>query len=84
VAEVLPALAVFNDDGQPETVKYHLLPSFLLNEYQRQQKTIVAQAEQMAALRQDVDNLKTLLARLNPRRTAQPAALRQSADAHKH
>ena len=30
VAEVLPDLAVFNQDGSPETVKYHLLPSLLL------------------------------------------------------
>jgi hypothetical protein len=86
VAEVLPDLAVFNQDGTPETVKYHLLPSFLLAGYQQQQQTIAAQAgqiaaqaaqarqqqtviqaqaEQMAALRQDVDNLKTLLARLD-------------------
>jgi hypothetical protein len=46
VAEVLPALAVFNKDGQPETVKYHLLPSFLLAGYQQQQRIIQAQAEQ--------------------------------------
>ena len=65
VAEVLPDLAVFNDKGQPETVKYHLLPALLLNEaqrqhninesqteqIQRQQKTIVSQAEQIAALK---------------------------------
>ena len=46
VAEVLPDLAVFNEDGTPETVKYHLLPSLLLNEVQAQQKTIKSQAEQ--------------------------------------
>ena len=49
VAEVLPALAVFNGEGQPETVKYHLLPSLLLAGYQRQQAVIAAQAEQIAA-----------------------------------
>ena len=42
VAEVLPDLAVFNQDGSPETVKYHLLPSLLLNEVQRQQTTTSA------------------------------------------
>jgi hypothetical protein len=62
VAEVLPGLAVFNKDGQPETVKYHLLPGLLLNEVQKQQKIIASQAEQMAALRQDVDNLRALVA----------------------
>ena len=33
VAEVFPELAVYNDDGEPETVKYHLLSSLLLNEF---------------------------------------------------
>ena len=40
VAEVFPDLAVFNKDGTPETVKYHLLPNFLLAGYQSQQQTI--------------------------------------------
>jgi len=33
VAEVFPELAVYNEDGQPETVKYQLLSSLLLNEF---------------------------------------------------
>ena len=37
VAEVLPELVVRDDKGQPETVAYHVLPSLLLNEYQKQQ-----------------------------------------------
>jgi len=36
VAEVLPELAVYNKDGQPETVAYHLLPAMLLNELQKE------------------------------------------------
>ncbi len=35
VAEVFPELAVFNDEGQPETVKYHDLTPMLLNEVQK-------------------------------------------------
>ena len=35
VAEVFPELVVFGEDGQPETVKYHLLSSLLLNEFQK-------------------------------------------------
>ena len=42
VAEVLPALAVFNTNGQPETVKYRLLPSLLLSAYRREHATIEA------------------------------------------
>ena len=36
VAEVFPELVVFNKDNQPETVKYRLLSSLLLNELQKQ------------------------------------------------
>ena len=30
---MFPELAVYNEDGQPETVKYQLLSSLLLNEF---------------------------------------------------
>jgi hypothetical protein len=36
VAEVFPELVVFDADGRPETVKYHLLSSLLLGELQKQ------------------------------------------------
>ena len=61
VAEVLPDLAVFNKDGSPETVKYYLLPSLLLNEVQAQQKTIASQAEQIAAMEQQLISLEARL-----------------------
>ena len=51
VAEVFPYLAVFNDKGQPETVKYHLLPTFLLAGYQAQQRVIAEQAEELSRQR---------------------------------
>jgi hypothetical protein len=35
VAEVFPELVVHNDRGEPETVKYQLLSSLLLNELQK-------------------------------------------------
>jgi hypothetical protein len=35
VAEVFPELVVFDEEGKPFTVKYHLLSSMLLNELQR-------------------------------------------------
>jgi hypothetical protein len=71
VAEVLPALAVFNKDGQPETVKYHLLPAFLLAGYQQQQRIIQAQTKQVAALQRRLSRLEAQLARLGPRFAAQ-------------
>ncbi len=64
VADVLPYLAVFNDKGQPETVKYHELPTFLLAAYQRQQKTIAAQAKHAAALERRLAALEAQFARL--------------------
>ena len=77
VADVLPDLAVFNDDGQPETVKYHLLPSFLLAAYQRQSETvrrqsdtIRSQAEQIAALERRLGMLEARLARPQQRQAA--------------
>ena len=35
VAEVFPELVVIDEQGKPETVKYHLLSSLLLNEFQK-------------------------------------------------
>jgi len=58
VAEVMPEMVVRDDQGQPETVAYHLLPSLLLNEYQKQQVMLVevtARAEQDRAKLADVE-----------------------------
>ena len=68
VAEVFPDLAVFNKDGSAQTVKYHLLPSFLLAGYQAQQNTIDAlnardraQTEKIEALEERLRRLEALL-----------------------
>jgi hypothetical protein len=42
VAEVYPGLVARSADGQIETVLYQFLPPMLLNEYQKQQRTIEA------------------------------------------
>jgi hypothetical protein len=44
VAEVYPGLVAHSADGKIETVMYQFLPAMLLNEYQKQQRTIEAQA----------------------------------------
>ena len=64
VAEVFPDLTVFNKDGAPETVSYHLLPSFLLAGYQAQQKTIDAQAARIETLEQRLAALEAKLGRM--------------------
>lgn len=42
VAEVFPELVVFNEQHEPETVKYHILPSLLLAEVQRLEERVHA------------------------------------------
>jgi hypothetical protein len=51
VAEVLPDLVVYDQAGEPQTVRYHLLPAMLLNELQKQHRRIVEQAETTTAMR---------------------------------
>jgi hypothetical protein len=45
VAKVYPELVQYVN-GKPETVRYHLLDTMLLNEVQKQQQRIEAQAKQ--------------------------------------
>jgi hypothetical protein len=48
VAEVFPELVFLDEAGQPETVGYHLLPTLLLNELQKEHEQNRAQSEQLA------------------------------------
>ena len=50
VAEVMPELVVFNEQNQPETVKYHILPSLLLAEVQRLERERAELARRVEAL----------------------------------
>ncbi|HEX5051447.1 MAG TPA: tail fiber domain-containing protein [Planctomycetota bacterium] len=50
VAKVAPELVVAGSDGKPYSVKYHVLPSLLLNEMQKQQRVIAALSARIAAL----------------------------------
>ena len=50
VADVFPALAVFNADGGVDTVHYETLSVLLLNEVQKQQQRIEALERQLEAL----------------------------------
>jgi hypothetical protein len=68
VAEVNPGLVQFDKDGQPQTVLYHVLPSLLLNEVQKehqkiedQQKLIQAQQEQLKVQDERLRKLETIL-----------------------
>jgi hypothetical protein len=77
VADVMPYLTVFNKEGQPETVKYHLLPSFLLAGYQLQQSTIAALSERDKQRTEKIEALEERLRRLEALLPQTRAALRQ-------
>ena len=64
VAEVFPDLVVYDDEGRPETVKYHLLGSMLLNELKKEHERVRAYAGRTEDLEADVAALKLELARL--------------------
>jgi len=49
VAQVFPELTVFDAKGQPETVKYHLLATLLLNEFIKAHDRLEAQGQTIAA-----------------------------------
>jgi hypothetical protein len=54
VAEVAPSLIVTDDDGRPHSVRYHVLPTLLLNELQRQEhkiETLLARVEELESAR---------------------------------
>ena len=53
VHEVMPELVVYDREGRPDAIQYHILPSLLLNEVQR--------------LRQENDDLEERLTRLEDR-----------------
>ncbi|MBM3893751.1 tail fiber domain-containing protein, partial [Candidatus Dependentiae bacterium] len=54
VETVMPELVIYNKDKQAETVRYHLLPAMLLNEYQQQDKRVNALEQELAALREQI------------------------------
>lgn len=64
VQEVLPELVALGQDGQPETVKYHVLPTLLLAEVQRLERERAALTAQVAAQAAALAELKALVSRM--------------------
>ncbi len=88
VAEVFPELVVFNQAGQPETVKYHLLTPLLLQQVQEQQAQLQQKEQQLQQLEQRLLKLEAAMSKdvcknnfrtmdfqsvENPRRTGSPS-----------
>lgn len=89
VAKVFPELVVYNKDGQPETVAYHLLPGLLLNELQKEHQKVESAAAELAAnraelasQRKELDTMKQQVAevqQLKDQLKQQLAAIEQTA-----
>ena len=65
VAEVFPDLVVFNSNGQPETVKYRLLSSLLLNELQRQHQQLDGQVAEIRELKEQLTELSKAVSQMD-------------------
>jgi hypothetical protein len=74
VAEVAPELVVSDAEGQPYSVRYHVLPSMLLNEMQKQQRTDESQAGVIEEQRQVIAALASRLEKVEQTLTAAPTA----------
>ncbi len=61
VAKVYSELAVRNKDGQIDSVQYHQLPAMLLNEIQKQHRTIERQDQEIRSLEQRLAALEALV-----------------------
>jgi hypothetical protein len=74
VAEVFPDLVVYDEEGRPFTVKYHLLSSMLLNQLKRQARELEEQRGELARLRRLETRVAAVEARISS--AGQPAAFR--------
>ena len=67
VAEAFPELVIYDEQGKPETVSYHLLATLLVNEFQKEHSITQAQATRIAELEQGLARLSEVVARLDRR-----------------
>lgn len=63
VEQVMPELVLRDANGRIETVAYHQLPAMLLNELQKQARTIARQQAELEALKAEMAAVRALLAR---------------------
>ncbi len=80
VAEVMPELVVYDAEGLPQTVKYHVLPALLLNELQRQEAKLQRQEQELAVLREKIGEVEALRVELAGLKADLRAALRASGE----
>jgi hypothetical protein len=66
VAAVFPELVVSDEEGEPYTVRYHLLAPLLLAEVQRLDRELRADRDLLAAQRQEIHDLRRRLEGTDP------------------
>jgi hypothetical protein len=64
VEKVMPGLVAYDQDGSPQSVAYQVLPSLLLNEYQKQDRELAAANAELASIQAEIAGLKQKLSRL--------------------
>jgi hypothetical protein len=64
VAAVYPDLVVYDRDGWPETVRYHLINAMLLNEVQKQHRIAELQSKTIEQQQAEIEELKARLSKL--------------------
>ncbi|MCA3556010.1 tail fiber domain-containing protein, partial [Aestuariivirga sp.] len=62
VDKVMPALVVYDEQGRPDSVSYEILPSLLLNEYQKQNRKLAAAEAKLAATEAEFTETRAALA----------------------
>jgi len=68
VAETFPELVVYDEEGEPETVSYHLLATLLLNEFQKEHIRVTElqqQSSELARLKKQVALMAEVIERLD-------------------
>jgi hypothetical protein len=82
VEQAMPDLVIYNKDGTPESVAYQLLPSLLLNEYQKQTHKLAAAETELAETRSRLEAMDAELAALKlavSRLAAAPSSVKLAA-----
>jgi Chaperone of endosialidase len=68
VAKAFPELVIYDEEGKPETVRYDLVATMLLNEFQKERALVAAQAAELAQLKQEFAEMAAVIARLDKTR----------------
>jgi hypothetical protein len=71
VVEVYPHLVGYDQDGQLRTVHYNLINALMLNEVQKQHRTVEVQEKRIEQQNETIEELKRRLARLEARLLAE-------------